>query len=70
MIPRRTLVPLGYQPYILVDKPSANAERYDFIGAVNESQPIACTTLTPTERQRSDIKGVRFTRTCPLPVVL
>lgn len=59
MIPRRTLVAPGYQPYILVDKPSAYAERYDFIDAVNGSQPIACTALTPTERQRRNIKGVR-----------
>ena len=58
MIPRRTLVAPGYQPYILVDKPSAYADRYDFIGAINGSQPIACTTLTPTERQRRNIKGV------------
>ena len=59
MIPHRTLVAPGYQPYILVDKPSAYAERYDFIGAANGSQPSTCTTLTPTERQRRNIKGVR-----------
>ena len=58
MIPRRMLVAPVYQPYILVAKPSAYAERYDFIGAVNASQPIACTILTPTERQRRNIKGV------------
>ncbi|CAF1344407.1 unnamed protein product [Rotaria sordida] len=59
MPPHRTLVASGYQPLIIVDKPTAYAERYDFIGAINGSQAIACMTLTPVDRRNKDIKGVR-----------
>ncbi|UJR18616.1 hypothetical protein I4U23_005524 [Adineta vaga] len=58
-IPRKTLVCPGEQPLILVTQPSAYAKRYDFIGAVNGSKPIACMTLTPEDRNYRKIKGVR-----------
>ncbi|CAF4076638.1 unnamed protein product, partial [Rotaria sp. Silwood1] len=47
MPPHRTLVAPRHQPLIIVDKPTAYAERYDFVGAINGSQAIACTILTP-----------------------
>ncbi|CAF1123408.1 unnamed protein product [Rotaria sordida] len=59
MPPHRTLVAPGHQPLIIVDKPTAYAERYDFIGAINGSQAIVCMTLTPADRRNKDIKGVR-----------
>ncbi|CAF4109913.1 unnamed protein product [Rotaria sp. Silwood2] len=59
MSPRRTLVAPGYQLLIIVDKPSAYAERYDFIGAINGSQAIACMTLTSADRKSRNIEGVR-----------
>ncbi len=59
MVPRQTLVAPGQQSLIIVDKPSAYAERYDFIGAINGSQAIACMILTPTDRKDRNIEGVR-----------
>jgi hypothetical protein len=59
MPPRRTLVAAGYQPLIIVEKPSAYAQRYDFIGAINGAQAIACMTLTPDDRKNRNIEGVR-----------
>jgi hypothetical protein len=59
MIPQQTLVVPGQQPFILVKEPSAYAKRYDFIGAVNGSQAIACMTLTPEDRSSRHIKGIR-----------
>src|SRR5579871_6062126 len=59
MIPRQTLVAPGQQPLILVQKPSAYAKRFDFIGAVNDSQPIACGTFTPENRVSLRVKGFR-----------
>jgi hypothetical protein len=59
MPPLRTLVAPEHQPFIIVDKPAAYAERYDFIGAINGSQLIACMTLTPVDRRAKDIQGVR-----------
>lgn len=59
MPPLRTLVAPEHEPLIIVDKPSAYAERYDFIGAINGSQAIACMTLTPADRKDKDIAGVR-----------
>ena len=59
MLPRRTLVAPDYQPYILVNKPSAYAERYDFIRAINGSEPIACKTWSPEDRAIRGVKGVR-----------
>jgi hypothetical protein len=58
MVPRKTLVAPGEQPLILVTKPSSYAKRYDFIGAVNGAQPIACMTLTPEDRKSRQVKGV------------
>lgn len=59
MVPNKTLVAPGAQPLIRVTKPSSYAKRYDFIGAVNGSQPIACMTLTPEDRKSRQIKGIR-----------
>ncbi|CAF3402309.1 unnamed protein product [Rotaria sp. Silwood2] len=59
MPPRQTLVAPGQQPFILVTQPSAYSKRYDFIGAINGSQPIACMTLCPEDRERRRFKGVR-----------
>ncbi len=59
MLPHRTLVAPGHQALIIVDKPLAYAERYDFIGAINGSQAIACMTLTPIDRKNRNIKGVK-----------
>jgi hypothetical protein len=59
MVPRRTLVAPGQKPLILVKEPSAYAKRFDFIGAINGSQPIACMTLTPADRTARRIKGIR-----------
>ncbi|CAF0977387.1 unnamed protein product [Rotaria sordida] len=59
MPPLRTLVAPGHQSFVIVDKPSAYAERFDFIGAINGSKPIACMTLTPVDRKAKDIQGVR-----------
>jgi len=59
MVPRRTLVAPGQQPLILVQEPSAYAKRFDFIGAVNGSQPIACGTFTPEDRVSLRVKGFR-----------
>ncbi len=59
MPPRRTLVAPGYQPLIIVEKPSAYAQRYDFIGAINGAQAIACMTLTPDDRKNRNIESVR-----------
>jgi len=59
MPPLQTLVAPGHEPLIIVEKPSRYAERYDFIGAINGSQAIACMTLTPTDRKNRDIDGVR-----------
>ena len=59
MVPQRTLVAPGQQPVILVRQPSAYAKRFDFIGAINGSQPIACGTLTPEHRVTLRVKGFR-----------
>ena len=59
MPPLRTLVTPGREPLIIVEKPSAYAERYDFIGAINGSQAIASMTLTPDDRKEKDVAGVR-----------
>ncbi|CAF2515544.1 unnamed protein product [Rotaria sp. Silwood2] len=59
MLPRRTLVAPEHSPLIIVDKPSAYSERFDFIGAMNGSHAIACMTLTPTDRRNRNVKGVR-----------
>ena len=59
VIPHKTLVAPGQQPLFLVTQPSKYAKRYDFIGAVNGSQPIACMTLSPEDRNYRKIKGVR-----------
>jgi hypothetical protein len=59
MPPRRTLVAPGHQPLIIVEKPSAYAVYYDFIGVINGSQAIACMTLTPAECKNQNIEGVR-----------
>ncbi|CAF1539553.1 unnamed protein product [Rotaria sordida] len=40
-------------------QPTAYAKRYDFVGAINGSQSIACMTLTPEDRNKWRIKGVR-----------
>ncbi|CAF4651723.1 unnamed protein product, partial [Rotaria sp. Silwood2] len=53
--PRQTLVAPGYQPLIIVNKSSAYAELYNFIGAINGSQAIACMTLTPADRKNRNI---------------
>ncbi|CAF1450299.1 unnamed protein product [Rotaria sordida] len=58
MIPRRTLVAPEHEPVIIVEKPSAYAERYDFIGAINGSQAIACMILSPTDRKNRHIEGI------------
>ncbi len=42
-----------------MDKPSANAELYNFIGTINGSQMVACMTLTSTDRQNRSIEGIR-----------
>ncbi|CAF4601368.1 unnamed protein product [Rotaria sp. Silwood2] len=44
-----------YQPLIIVNKSSAYAELYNFIGAINGSQAIACMTLTPADRKNRNI---------------
>ncbi|CAF3411901.1 unnamed protein product, partial [Rotaria sp. Silwood2] len=59
MYPRRTLVASGNQPLILVEKPSAYSQRYDFIGAINGSKSIACMVLTPDDRKAKGIEGIR-----------
>ncbi|CAF1342027.1 unnamed protein product [Rotaria sordida] len=59
MPPRQTLVAPGCQPLIIVEKPSAYAQRYDFIGALNGSQSIACMTLTLADRKNRNIEGIR-----------
>ena len=59
MISQRTLVAPGQQPFILVKEPSAYGKRYDFIGAVNGSQAIACKALTPEDRSSRHIKSIR-----------
>lgn len=59
MVPQRTLVAPGPQPLILVREPSAYAKRFDFIGAVNGSQPLACGTITPEHRVNLGVKGFR-----------
>ncbi|CAF1437678.1 unnamed protein product [Rotaria sordida] len=59
MPPRQTIVAPGYQPLIIVEKPSAHAQRYDFIGALNGSQSIACMILTPADRKNRNIEGIR-----------
>ncbi|CAF4455191.1 unnamed protein product, partial [Rotaria sp. Silwood2] len=53
---RQTLVAPGRQPLVIVDKPSAYAQRYDCIGALNGSQSIACITLTPVNRKNRNIE--------------
>ncbi|CAF5155484.1 unnamed protein product, partial [Rotaria sp. Silwood1] len=35
MFPRRMLVAPEHESFIIVDKPSAHADRYDFIAAIN-----------------------------------
>ncbi len=59
MVPQRTLVAPGQQPLILVREPSSYAKRFDFIGAINGSQPIACGTITPEHRASLGVKGFR-----------
>ncbi|CAF3554161.1 unnamed protein product [Rotaria sp. Silwood2] len=59
MYPRRTLVVSGNQHLILVEKPSAYSQRYDFIGAINGSQSIAYIVLTPDDRKAKGIEGIR-----------
>ncbi|CAF3229703.1 unnamed protein product, partial [Rotaria sp. Silwood2] len=59
MPPLRTLVAPGHQSFVIVDKLSAYAERFDFIGAINGSKPIACMTSTPVDRKAKDIQSVR-----------
>ena len=59
MLPRRTLVAPDYQPYILVEKPSAYTERYDFIGTITRSDAIVCATLTPEDRVIEEMKDFR-----------
>ena len=59
MPPLRTLVAPGHQPFIIVDKPAAYADRFGFMGAINGSKPIACVTLTPADRKARNIKGIR-----------
>ena len=59
MLPRRTFAASGHRPLIIVDKPSAYAELYDFIGAINVSQAIACTVLIPTDRKNHGMKDVK-----------
>ncbi|CAF3898161.1 unnamed protein product [Rotaria sp. Silwood1] len=59
MLPCHTLVAPGQEPLVIVEKPSAYAERYDFIGAINGSQAISCMILTPTDRKARNIDGVR-----------
>ncbi|UJR06923.1 hypothetical protein I4U23_011212 [Adineta vaga] len=59
ILPRHTFVVLGQQPFVIVEKSSAYAERYDFIGPINGSQAIPYITLTPTDRKLRDIAGVR-----------
>lgn len=57
--PLRTLVAPEHEPLIIVGKPSAYAEWYDFIGAINGSQAIAYMTLTPSDRRKRRINGIR-----------
>ncbi|CAF4098817.1 unnamed protein product [Rotaria sordida] len=57
--PRQTLVAPRRQPLIIVEKPSAYAERYDFIGAINGSQAIACMILTLNDRKSRNIAVAR-----------
>ncbi|CAF5161122.1 unnamed protein product, partial [Rotaria sp. Silwood1] len=59
MIPRRTLVAPGQQPLLLVQELSAYAKRFDFIAAINGSQPIACRTFTPEQRVSLRVKCFR-----------
>lgn len=58
MPPHRTLVTPGNEPLIIVEKPSAYSERYDFIGAINGSEAIACMTLSPIDRKNRRIDGI------------
>ncbi|CAF5054441.1 unnamed protein product [Rotaria sp. Silwood1] len=60
MFPNRTLVAPGHESFIIVDKPSAYADRYDFIGVINGVQPIAYMTLTPVDRKSRNMNGVRM----------
>ena len=59
MVPQRTLVALGQQLLILVRECSSYAKRFDFIGAINGSQPLACGTITPEHRVSLRVKGFR-----------
>lgn len=58
MPPRRTLVAPEHEPLIIVQKLSAYAERYDFIGTINGSEAIACMILSPTDRKNRHTDGV------------
>ncbi|CAF4314299.1 unnamed protein product [Rotaria sp. Silwood2] len=59
MPPCRTFVAPEHKPLIIVDKSAACAERFDFIGAINGPQIMPYMTLTPTDRKKKDVKGVR-----------
>ena len=61
MPPVRTLVAPEHEPLIIVEKPSAYAERYDFIDAINCSQVIACMTVTPADRKEVVNEWIRNT---------
>ncbi len=58
MPPRKTLVAPGQKAFVLVEQPSAYSKRYDFIGAINGTGPIACMTLSPEDRKYRKISGV------------
>ncbi len=58
MAPRRTLVAPEHEPLIIVDKPSAYSERYDFIDVINGSQAIACMRLSPIDRKNLHTEGL------------
>lgn len=51
MPPRRELVASEHESLIIVKKCSVYAERYDFIGAINGFEAIACVILSTTDRK-------------------
>ena len=59
MPPPRTLAAPEHQPFIIVDKSAAYADRFDFIGTIIESKPKAYITLTPADCHARDIKDAR-----------
>ena len=58
MPPRRTLFAPEHEPLIIVEKPSAYAERYDFIGAIIGFEAIACMILSPADQKNRHTDGV------------